>query len=98
MRALRDFNLPKIVTEDVPIFMGLIGDLFPALDVPRMRDLKFEDWVKKSITVSMNTLYACMCCTYVYTLYACTVHTYIHTYVHVTYASVRTSSTCTSAS
>jgi len=25
MRALRDFNLPKIVTEDVPVFMGLIG-------------------------------------------------------------------------
>lgn len=29
MRALRDFNVPKIVTDDVPVFMGLIGDLFP---------------------------------------------------------------------
>ena len=35
MRALRDFNIPKLVTDDIPIFMGLIGDLFPALDVPR---------------------------------------------------------------
>uniref|UniRef100_A0A8B9GDQ3 Dynein heavy chain hydrolytic ATP-binding dynein motor region domain-containing protein n=1 Tax=Amazona collaria TaxID=241587 RepID=A0A8B9GDQ3_9PSIT len=35
MRSLRDFNIPKIVTDDVPVFMGLIGDLFPALDVPR---------------------------------------------------------------
>lgn len=45
MRALRDFNIPKIVTEDRPIFMGLIGDLFPALDVPRKRDLAFEKFV-----------------------------------------------------
>lgn len=48
MRALRDFNLPKIITDDVPIFMGLIGDLFPALNVPRKRDLDFEALVKKS--------------------------------------------------
>ncbi|XP_061442923.1 dynein axonemal heavy chain 11 isoform X1 [Rhineura floridana] len=48
MRALRDFNLPKIVSDDIPIFMGLIGDLFPALDVPRKRDLQFEQMVKQS--------------------------------------------------
>jgi dynein heavy chain len=29
MRALRDFNLPKIVTDDKPIFIRLISDLFP---------------------------------------------------------------------
>jgi len=46
MRALRDFNVPKIVTDDVPVFMGLIGDLFPALDVPRKRDLEFEKTIK----------------------------------------------------
>ena len=51
MRALRDFNLPKIVTDDVTIIMGLIGDLFPALNVPRKRDLDFEENVKKSIVV-----------------------------------------------
>eukprot|EP00058_Branchiostoma_floridae_P010281 XP_002595769.1 hypothetical protein BRAFLDRAFT_200305 [Branchiostoma floridae] len=49
MRALRDFNLPKIVTDDVPIFMGLIGDLFPALDVPRKRDPELEGTVKQSV-------------------------------------------------
>ena len=52
MRALRDFNTPKIVTDDVPIFMGLIGDLFPALDVPRKRDPELEETVKKSVVVS----------------------------------------------
>lgn len=49
MRALRDFNIPKIVTDDMPVFMGLIGDLFPALDVPRKRDLDFETGVRESI-------------------------------------------------
>ncbi|XP_004592923.2 dynein axonemal heavy chain 17 [Ochotona princeps] len=49
MRALRDFNIPKIVTDDLPVFMGLIGDLFPALDVPRKRDPNFEKVIKQSI-------------------------------------------------
>lgn len=48
MRALRDFNTPKIVTEDTSIFMGLIGDLFPALDVPRKRDVDFEKHVRQA--------------------------------------------------
>lgn len=46
MRALRDFNIPKIVTNDVPIFMSLIHDLFPMLDVPRRQDLSFEAEVR----------------------------------------------------
>lgn len=50
MRALRDFNLPKIVTSDVPIFLGLISDLFPQLDVPRKRDPGLEDSVRKSVS------------------------------------------------
>lgn len=47
MRALRDFNIPKIVAEDMPIFRGLIGDLFPNIDVPRKVDYNFEELVKK---------------------------------------------------
>ncbi|NXW79744.1 DYH9 protein, partial [Hirundo rustica] len=49
MRSLRDFNVPKMVTDDVPVFMGLIGDLFPALDVPRKRHLDFEAVVKEAV-------------------------------------------------
>ncbi|KAL7826037.1 hypothetical protein SRHO_G00337750 [Serrasalmus rhombeus] len=50
MRALRDFNLPKIVTSDVPIFLGLISDLFPLLDVPRKRDLQLEQHVRQAVS------------------------------------------------
>ncbi|ESO12478.1 hypothetical protein HELRODRAFT_155577 [Helobdella robusta] len=50
MRALRDFNIPKIVTDDMPVFMGLIGDLFPALDVPRKRDDVLEKQIKTAIS------------------------------------------------
>ncbi|XP_023385619.1 dynein heavy chain 9, axonemal [Pteropus vampyrus] len=49
MRSLRDFNIPKIVTDDMPVFMGLIGDLFPTLNVPRKTDLNFEAVVKKAV-------------------------------------------------
>ena len=36
MRALRDSNMPKFVFDDVPLFKGLISDLFPGLDCPRV--------------------------------------------------------------
>lgn len=46
MRALRDMNLPKFVFEDVPLFLGLIADLFPGLDCPRVRYPDFNDAVE----------------------------------------------------
>ncbi|KAI8914343.1 dynein heavy chain and region D6 of dynein motor-domain-containing protein [Gorgonomyces haynaldii] len=48
MRALRDFNLPKIVTDDLQVFHGLIGDLFPKADVPRKRDERLEAEIRKA--------------------------------------------------
>uniref|UniRef100_H3BAL0 Dynein axonemal heavy chain 10 n=1 Tax=Latimeria chalumnae TaxID=7897 RepID=H3BAL0_LATCH len=47
MRALRDMNLPKFVFEDVPLFLGLICDLFPGLDCPRVRYPNFNDAVEQ---------------------------------------------------
>ncbi|XP_071071224.1 dynein axonemal heavy chain 11 [Dasypus novemcinctus] len=48
MRALRDFNMPKIETDDIPVFLGLIGDLFPSLEVPRRRAPHFEQMVRQA--------------------------------------------------
>nr|DBA23158.1 TPA: hypothetical protein GDO54_014099 [Pyxicephalus adspersus] len=49
MRALRDMNLPKFVFEDVPLFLGLISDLFPGLDCPRVRYPNFNDAVEEAL-------------------------------------------------
>ena len=46
MRALRDFNLPKIIVQDLEIFMRPIGDLFPNIDVPRKRNMEFEGHIE----------------------------------------------------
>ena len=42
MRALRDFNVPKIVREDEVVFYGLLGDLFPNTNPPRKVDADLE--------------------------------------------------------
>lgn len=48
MRALRDFNMPKIVTEDVPVFLGIVSDLFPDVEVERRTDHDFEQLVRQT--------------------------------------------------
>ncbi|KAG2470484.1 DYH10 protein, partial [Polypterus senegalus] len=50
MRALRDMNLPKFVFEDVPLFLGLITDLFPGLDCPRVSYPNFNEKVEMSLS------------------------------------------------
>jgi dynein heavy chain len=42
MRALRDFNIPKIVAADEEIFANLLKDLFPGINPKRKRDMRFE--------------------------------------------------------
>ncbi len=49
MRALRDMNLPKFVFDDVPLFLGLINDLFPGMDCPRVRYPQFNDTVEADL-------------------------------------------------
>eukprot|EP00842_Homolaphlyctis_polyrhiza_P003630 jgi/Hompol1/4268/HPOL_001758-RA len=58
MRALRDMNLPKFVFEDVPLFLGLITDLFPGLDCPRVRYPNFNDAVEEVLREGQYVLVA----------------------------------------
>ncbi|CAG9462750.1 unnamed protein product [Pedinophyceae sp. YPF-701] len=50
LRALRDFNLGKLTSDDTSIFMGLLNDLFPKTveKVPRAIDYEFEAQIKKA--------------------------------------------------
>lgn len=52
-RALRDFNIPKILAQDMVIFMGLLNDLFPGVDPPRKRDYEFEKVITDT-TIEMS--------------------------------------------
>ena len=52
MRALRDMNLPKFVFDDVPLFLGLISDLFPGLDCLRVRYPRMNDVVEGDLAES----------------------------------------------
>lgn len=45
MRALRDMNMPKFVFDDVPLFYGLINDLFPGLKAERVGNDELRDIV-----------------------------------------------------
>lgn len=35
LKALKDVNLPKLTTEDVPLFNSIISDLFPGVEEPQ---------------------------------------------------------------
>ena len=48
MRALRDFNIPKIIAADLEVFFGLLGDLFPKTEVERKRDMQFEKLIEQT--------------------------------------------------
>lgn len=49
MRVLRDMNFPKFVFEDVPLFLGLIKDLFPGVECPRIAYPELVEVVEKTL-------------------------------------------------
>jgi hypothetical protein len=47
MRVLRDMNFPKFVFEDIPLFLGLLKDLFPGIECPRIGYPDLTETVQK---------------------------------------------------
>jgi len=47
MRTLRDMNTSKLVAEDVPLFISLIGDLFPGLQAAKATFPEIEGAMQK---------------------------------------------------
>ena len=56
MRCLRDMNMSKFVAEDVPLFLSLIDDLFPALKADRASFPEISAALEKVCPVSCGAL------------------------------------------
>ena len=46
--ALTDSNLPRLVSDDVDVFLDLLGDLFPSVEVNRIMDTSLEKVVRQA--------------------------------------------------
>ena len=46
--ALKDANLPRLVSDDVPVFLALLSDLFPSVDLNRMTDVSLQRTIRQA--------------------------------------------------
>lgn len=44
--AMKDMNIAKLASADLPLFNGIIQDLFPAVDTPVIDIGKVSKWLK----------------------------------------------------
>ncbi len=49
IRAMRDSNVPKFLSHDIPLFNAIVQDLFPGLDIPPIQNKQLEDVIKQNV-------------------------------------------------
>jgi dynein heavy chain len=53
IRAMRDSNVPKFLEQDLPLFNGILVDLFPSIKVPYVDYRELQQAIEKTIS-SLN--------------------------------------------
>lgn len=65
LRAIIDVNLPKFLSEDVPLFAGIYSDLFPGIEIPKFErqeliDALVQEVQKKNLQATPWFVEKCM--------------------------------------
>ena len=50
--AMKDMNVPKMTTQDLPLFNGIVSDLFPGIEPPQIDYTKFKKAIETELKES----------------------------------------------